>query len=541
MPITEAVEIKKSYHADPAKASLRGFYILSTASVLVGFIMVALLNMATPIIFFKDLMGYWMEVDRTEIAAGFLRLAAVLLFMSGVPLLAVHLSARPVAEYIRHLRSGSDIPESLREKGRRRLLNLPFHLALTLILLWGIAPDLAAWTVYLMGYLDLKTGFSISARASLVALVSSGLCFFLMELYSRRSLIPLFFPEGRLFLQKKTVKFSIARRIHLSYTMGTLFPLLVLVLTLELLHWEVEATMVGAKEFINEFRVFTLVLAGIFIPGALILNRLVARTIEEPLNDMLELVDRVRQGDYGARVKVVTNDELGLLGDASNDMIGGLAERQRLREEFGKYISPQIRDEILAGRIPLNGEHREATLLFSDLRDFTSFVDDNRPDLVISWMRAYFTAMHRAIREHDGLVLQFVGDEIEAVFGVPVSYPDHPDKAVSASLSMRRNLEQLNRERTKKGWPVFNHGIGIHTGTVLAGNSGSEDQLTYSLIGSTVNVASRIQDLTKEFNCDILISKKTAERLRTNRRLKKLPAQSIKGYSKEIRIYRLLG
>ena len=532
---------EEEFQLDPGRTSLRGFYIVSVASVLAGSVMVALLNLATPINFFKSVLGHWMGASGADAANGLFLLSLVLIFLSGVPVLVLYAVSRPVAGCIRLIKAGREIPGELLEKGRRRLINLPFHLALALIVLWGIAPDVAAWTVNLMGYFDLKTGFSISGRASLVALVSASLCFFIMELYSRKRLIPLFFPSGRLFLLEKTVKFSIARRIYLSYTIGTLIPLLVLVITLELLRWDLDTAAVNAKDFANDFRIFVLVLVGIFIPGAFILNRLVARTIKEPLDDMLKLVDRVRHGDYRARVKVVTNDELGILGDASNAMIGGLAERQKLREEFGRYISPQIRDEILSGRIPLNGEHREATLLFSDLRNFTSFVDANRPDLVISGMRAYFTAMHHAIRGCDGLVLQFVGDEIEAVFGVPVPFPDHPDKAVEAALRMRRNLERLNAERSRKGLPVFSHGVGIHTGTVLAGNSGSEDQLTYSLIGSTVNVASRIQDLTKEFQCDILVSKETVDRLRGSFSFKEMPPRKVKGYSKEVRVFSLIG
>ncbi len=503
--------------------------------------MVALLNMATPLIFFKGMWGYWLGVGPGEIFRGALRLMAVIVFMTGVPVLIVRLIGKPVAEYIRYLRAGAEVPEELREKGRRRLINLPFYLALTLIALWGIAPDFAAGVSILLGHMDMKTGFSISGRASLVAMISAGVCFFLVESYSRTRLIPLFFPNGRLTELKKTIRFSIAHRIHSSYALGTLVPLLILIITLEILRWEVDLAGMTVQEFARDIQIFILVLSLIFIIGAFRLNQLVTRSILNPLENMLSVVDRIRKDDYGARVRVVTNDELGLLGDASNDMIEGLAERKKLRAEFGKYITPQIRDEILSGRIPLNGEHREATLLFSDLRDFTPFVETHRADEVISGMRAYFTAMHRAIRKYDGVVLQFVGDEIEAVFGVPVPFPDHPDKAVLAALEMRRNLEALNRERREMGQPTFDHGIGIHTGTVLAGNSGSEDQLAYALIGSTVNVASRIQGLTREFDCDILLSKTTAELLQGEFRMEDLPPRMVKGYSKKVCICRLKG
>ena len=139
-------------------------------------------------------------------------------------------------------------------------------------------------------------------------------------------------------------------------------------------------------------------------------------------------------------------------------MIAALADREKIKDAFGKYVTPEIRDQILGGRIPLNGLRTEATLLFSDLRDFTGYTEKNDAQEVIRSIRTYFTAMQRAIRKHQGLVLQYVGDEVEAVFGVPLSYEGHADKAVLAALEMRKNLEELNRTRTKYGKaPSFTH------------------------------------------------------------------------------------
>jgi class 3 adenylate cyclase len=142
---------------------------------------------------------------------------------------------------------------------------------------------------------------------------------------------------------------------------------------------------------------------------------------------------------------------------------------------------------------------------------------------------------------HQGLVLQYVGDEIEAVFGVPLSYEDHADRAVLAAFEMRRSLEELNGTRMKQGKTPFSHGIGIHTGLVLAGNTGSEDRLSYALIGDTVNLASRIEQLTKAFRCDILVSEETAKRLDISFQMKAENPQMVKGYSKPLSVYRVLG
>jgi adenylate cyclase len=148
--------------------------------------------------------------------------------------------------------------------------------------------------------------------------------------------------------------------------------------------------------------------------------------------------------------------------------------------------------------------------------------------------------MQEAIRNYDGLVLQYVGDEIEAVFGVPLKVVDHADRAVHAALDMRRNLEKLNDRRVLLGKTPFRHGIGIHTGAVLAGNTGSEDRLSYALIGDTVNLASRIEGLTKGLQSDILISHETISRLSGSFDLERETPQNVKGFSKPITVYKIL-
>jgi class 3 adenylate cyclase len=167
-------------------------------------------------------------------------------------------------------------------------------------------------------------------------------------------------------------------------------------------------------------------------------------------------------------------------------------------------------------------------------------VEANDPEEVIKSMREYFTAMQAAIRNYDGLVLQYVGDEIEAVFGVPLKISNHADRAVQAALGMRKNLEELNSKRVQLGKTPFRHGIGIHTGPVLAGNTGSDDRLSYALIGDTVNLASRIEGLTKTLRWDILVSDEAVGRLSGSFPLKSQGIQTVKGFSKPIIVHKIL-
>jgi len=148
--------------------------------------------------------------------------------------------------------------------------------------------------------------------------------------------------------------------------------------------------------------------------------------------------------------------------------------------------------------------------------------------------------MTRAIKDHQGLVLQFVGDEIEAVFGVPVAMDDHPEKAVQAALSMRSGLESLNRTLKEQGYSPLVHGIGIHSGAVLAGNIGSLEKMSYALVGDTVNTASRLEGLTKDHGVDIIISQTTYNLLTGSYRTEQLPPVTVKGKKEGLMIYRLI-
>ncbi len=517
------------------RSSLAGLYLRNLGANLLGFMIIVVLNLFTPLEFFRSfrtllfLEGYW--------KAFFLFFP---LLFSLLVLLQYRVQ-RPIQKARVLMRAGEGVPDSLSKKAQQRLLNLPFVMVGINLAAWIILPALIASSFYLFMKASLMTCIFLYFRTFMIGLIASGLSFFIVEGFSRKTLIPLFFPQGRLSAVPRTIKIPILRRIRLLYGAGTVNPMIILVGTLFFAAWEAKGAQIHPENLLSEILLFTLILCTIFVVIALRLNFLVQGSIQRPIEEMLGIMEGVKRGDFSQRVRVLSNDEIGVLGDAGNAMIAGLAERERIRDTFGKYVTPEIRDEILAGRIPLDGERRLATLLFSDLRGFTTYVEENAPEEVIKSMRAYFTAMQQAIRMHQGIVLQYVGDEIEAVFGVPLGYDDHPDKAVFAALEMRRRLEELNIGRMKEGKTPFGHGIGIHTGMVLAGNTGSEDRLSYALIGDTVNLASRIEQLTKPLHCDILVSEETAKRLENAFQMKAETPQRVRGYSRPLTVYRVLG
>lgn len=227
-----------------------------------------------------------------------------------------------------------------------------------------------------------------------------------------------------------------------------------------------------------------------------------------------------------------------ITGNLSLDRVSN--KELAVRQLFGKYVAPEVRDKILSGQISLDGDVRNVTLLFADLRDFTPLVEITPPKVMVSILNAYFTEMTHAIRSEKGVVLQYIGDEIEAVFGAPLDLSDHQDRAVRAALKMKKRLKTLNTQLRKVGMSDLRHGIGIHTGRVVAANIGSSDRMSYSLVGDTVNIASRIQDANKRLKTDILISDDTQKGLQKKYNIKNLPPVSLKGVGRAVSLKAIL-
>ncbi len=521
-----------------AAKSLRfgGLYRVILTASLSGLGVITALNLLTPLDFFK--------LQRVFIyrRGGWL---VLIFFWISVLFVGFYLQRRvlrPLRDLKKTLSADNGaVPSEVLERALRRLLNLPLVCVFTNLVLWIVLAAGLVLYLRLVRIYSLIDSLFVFSRFFMIGMVASGLSFFLVESHVRKKWIPIFFPEGKLTQISGTLRAPVTRRIRVLWATGTLNPMVILVITLLFVVWEPESAPTSARELSVEVFRFVLMLCCIFTMIALGLNFLVAKSIRGPMDEMLKVLRSAREGDFTQRITVLSNDEIGILGDAANAMIRGLAERERIRETFGRYVTPEIRDRILSGRIPLGGERRVATLVFADLRDFTPYVEETSPEEVIVSIKAYFTAMQRVIRQHGGLVLQYVGDEIEAVFGVPIPSDSHADDALRAALAMRNGLAELNRARSTNGLRPFRHGIGIHTGMVLAGNTGSEDQLSYALIGDTVNLASRIQDLTKSIKWDIVVGEETVRNLKGSFELRKEAPAAVKGYSKPVVVYSLLG
>jgi len=274
-----------------------------------------------------------------------------------------------------------------------------------------------------------------------------------------------------------------------------------------------------------------------------VLGLWIARGVSRPV---LELADGARQiatGNYEHRVKLKQEDEIGSLAASFNQMSAGLAERDQVRDLLGKVVSPAIATELLRKKATLGGEQREVTVLFSDLRDFTGMSEALGPEEMLGILNHYFSRMAAVVEKHHGVVDKYVGDALMALFGAPVASPNDADHALQAALEMTQALDELNRQWQQRGLPLISLGIGINTDVVVAGNMGSEKRLNYTVIGDGVNLASRLEGLTKtpEYNARIIVSGATLAKAKQKYRTRRLGEVAVKGKQILTEIFALLG
>lgn len=263
------------------------------------------------------------------------------------------------------------------------------------------------------------------------------------------------------------------------------------------------------------------------------------RTVGLPLTRLAKAMRQVEEGDFSAHVRVETNDLLGYLSERFNAMVEKIREHEFLHIAFGRYVSQQVADAVLAGKIELGGERRVVSVLFSDIRHFTSLSETMTPREIVDLLNRYYVRMVAAITAEGGMVNKFMGDGMMALFGAPVENPDHAVQAVRAARAMVQALEAFNAEQRALGEPELSIGIGIATGEVVVGNIGSEDRLEYTAIGDTVNTASRIEGLTKQMDEQVLVDAETCQRASSEFAFEPLGAQSVKGKAAQVEVYAL--
>lgn len=301
----------------------------------------------------------------------------------------------------------------------------------------------------------------------------------------------------------------------------------------------------GSEQVVDAIRLNTHLagLAALLIAIVLVNN--ISRRITKPIVQLAAASDDVAAGRLD-QIKLSLpplkhNDEIAVLCHSFEEMVKGLQEKEKVKGVLNKVVSREIAQEILKGNIHLGGEEKKVTVFFADIREFTNLTQNMPPQAVIDLLNNCMTKISQVIDRYNGVIDKYVGDEVMALFGAPFSREEDAYDAIESALEVLQEIQQWNQERAKRGEPIVELGIGIHTGPMLAGNMGAENRLNYTVIGSNVNLASRLCSAAKRM--EILITKDTLDEPFVKERFayEAMPALQLKGFDKLVDVYRIIG
>ncbi|HHH41818.1 MAG TPA: adenylate/guanylate cyclase domain-containing protein, partial [Chloroflexi bacterium] len=274
---------------------------------------------------------------------------------------------------------------------------------------------------------------------------------------------------------------------------------------------------------------------------AVLLVFLLVRSVSLPIQELQRVIEEVGRGRLDVSARPFTADELAELSIHFNQMIAQLRQQEKLKAAFGRYVSEAVRDGILSGQIALGGERREVTILFSDIRDFTTWCERTPPETVIQTLNSYYENLISALIKYGGTVTRYTGDGVLALFGAPLEDPDHALHAVQAAWEAQGLLEKFNAIRRSVGAFELRTGFGIHTGTAVVGSIGCEARAEYTPVGDAANVASRIEGLNRELGTTLLISDATYRRVADWVVVGRRAEVRVKGRSRPVQVVEVVG
>jgi adenylate cyclase len=251
------------------------------------------------------------------------------------------------------------------------------------------------------------------------------------------------------------------------------------------------------------------VIGGIILVLAVLLSLACGRMLGRPIRLLARATREIEKGNFAVpRFGGSPIREFDQAARAFNDMVDGLRERERIRDLFGKYVPPEVVETVLAdpAALEIGGENREITVLFSDIEGFTALAEGLSPDRVLALLNAYFEGVSGILVTHSGIIVDFVGDAVFAIFGAPIAHRDHARRALAAARDVERFARAFAAEQQANGLGFGGTRIGVHTGVAIVGNIGSRDRLKYGAAGDVVNTAARLEGANKTFGSRILAS-----------------------------------
>jgi adenylate cyclase len=287
----------------------------------------------------------------------------------------------------------------------------------------------------------------------------------------------------------------------------------------------------GGNADLGDLALVTLIAAAVAATISLALTLLLSDSVTGPIAELRAATERVGSGNFDARVHVVTTDETGELARSFNQMTAGLEQRERLREAFGSFVDPALADRVAREGTDMRGEEVEVSVLFMDVRGFTTLSEESTAPEVVEQLNALYDVVVPVILRHGGHANKFIGDGLLAVFGAPVRHGDHADRAVAAALEIAACVNAGDAGELRVG-------LGVNSGSVVVGTIGGGGRLDFTVIGDPVNTAARVESATRETGDDVLITGETRSRLRTEHgEWDQRTAMPLKGKSEEVSLY----
>ncbi|MCC9641270.1 adenylate/guanylate cyclase domain-containing protein [Rhodopirellula sp. JC740] len=413
--------------------------------------------------------------------------------------------------------------------GRRRVLHLPWWFLLVAAIGWlscipvfplAIASAGEPLSGLVIGHLI--TSFVI---ASLIAVTQS---FFAVELATQATLFPVFFQDANPASTPGAVPLSIRMRGILWAFSAVVCPVVSLVLLLIV------------PDAANLSPMFGVTVGVVAIAFGLITSWMLGRWVASPVTRLQRAASSVAGGNLDVRVNLLRSDDFGLLIERFNRMVEGLQHREKLQETFGRHVGREAARQIMSQSDGSSGREQNITVMFVDVRNFTRQSSNMPAAQVVDALNLFFETAVEIVERHGGMVNKFLGDGFMAIFGVGSQTESHGPRAVQAGCELACVVDSLQDRMLDAGWNEFAIGIGINTGIAVVGCIGSPKRQEYTAIGDTVNIASRVESLTKPLNRVLLITQSTRDSLPDSFEVQTLPDQTVKGKTTAVAVYAII-
>ena len=429
---------------------------------------------------------------------------------------------------------GGDPDESgLQEltQARRRLIHLPWFAAAICGVAWFLCiPVFIGALIQVQNPLDPRLLWHLPISFCVSGFIAVTHTFFLVELASQWGLFPAFFRDERADRTPNIFTLSLRGRGIVWAVSASICPIASLLL-LVLAPRSPATNAAWLAVFVGVIGIAF----GIFT--ALMMSRLVAK----PIDQLRSAADAVSRGNLSvdlSRAGARRADEFGRLLCEFDQMVRELRDKEKLRQTFGLHVGRRAAERILARDPGLSGVEEEITIMFVDMRSWTARASASPPAEIVEIMNDFFRVSVRAVEEeHRGMVNKYLGDGFMAIFGAGNSGSNHAGDAVSSGCEILRGVSQLNEELAAKGRAPIQIGIGIHSGPAIVGSVGSPQRLEFTAMGNTVNIASRIQGLTKTVGRPLLVTKAVRDRAGDSFAFEELPPQEVRGIEGRVVIF----